>query len=452
MGYNFVPCDRNQELLLAPSLQDWLPEGHLARFLIDVVGQMRVSAFYRQHRSDGWGRAAYEPAMMVTLLFYACCTGTRSSRAIERRCAEDIACRYITAGRCPDHATISRFRADHEQALKSLFKEALRLCVEAGLVKVGVVALDGTKLPADAAGSANRSAEAIEAEVDKMFKEFAETDAVQDSLFGEDKRGDELPEDLSNPKTRLGRLLAAKKRLDDEAQTRQADYQAKQERVDAAIEQTGRRPRGRPPKPPQDQACQPSQVANVTDPDSRIMKRPQGFIQGYNAQAVVAKDQIVLAADVTQDANDLHQLEPMLAQTQQNLVDAGLTKKVGVLLADAGYCSEDNLLHEGPELLIATVKNSEQLRAARQAKPPRGRIPKGLSPRQLMERKLATKRGRDLYRNRSCTVEPVFGQHRERGLDHFSRRGIEACQAEWAFENTCHNLMKLFRSGRGTRR
>jgi transposase len=452
LGYNFVPCDRNQDLLLAPSLEDWLPAGHLARFLIDVVGQMNVSAFYRRHRSDGWGRAAYEPAMMVTLLFYACCTGSRSSRSIERRCAEDIACRYITAGRCPDHATISRFRADHEQDLKALFKEGLRLCVEAGLVKVGVVALDGTKVAANAAGSANRTAEAIEAEVDKMFTELAETDAVQDSLFGEDRRGDELPEDLSNPKTRLGRLRAAKKSLDDKERVRQADYQAKQDRVDAAVAQTGRRPRGRPPKPPEERATQPSKVANVTDPDSRIMKRAQGFIQGYNAQAVVTENQIVVATDVTQDADDHAQLEPMLAQTQQNLLDAGATGKVGVLLADAGYCSEENLLQEGPELLIATTKDAKQRSAAREAKPPRGRIPKGLTPRQLMERKLATKRGRKLYRRRSSTVEPVFGQHRERGLDHFSRRGLEACRAEWAFENTCHNLMKLFRSGKATRR
>ena len=452
MGYNFVACDRNQDLLLAPSLEDWLPAGHLARFLIDVVGQMNVSAFYRRHRSDGWGRAAYEPAMMVTLLFYACCTGSRSSRSIERRCAEDIACRYITAGRCPDHATISRFRADHEQDLKALFKEGFRLCVEAGLVKVGVVALDGTKVAANAAGSANRTAEAIEAEVEKMFTELAETDAVQDSLFGEDKRGDELPEDLSNPKTRLGRLRAAKKSLDDRERARRADYQAKQDRVDAAVAQTGRRPRGRPPKPPEERATQPSKVANVTDPDSRIMKRAQGFIQGYNAQAVVTENQIVVAVDVTQDADDHAQLQPMVVQTQENLLAVGIAAKVGVLLADAGYCSEDNLLSGGPELLIATTKDAKQRRAAREAKPPRGRIPKGLTPRQLMERKLATRRGRVLYRKRSCTIEPVFGQHRERGFDHFSRRGLEACQAEWAFENACHNLLKLFRSGKATRR
>jgi transposase len=450
LGYNFITADRKQDFLLAPSLEDWLPKGHLARFLIDVVAEMKLSAFYAKRRSDGWGRAAYEPSMMVTLLLYAACTGTRSSRAIERRCVEDIAYRYITAGNCPDHATVARFRAGHEEALTGLFKEALRLCAEAGLVSVGVVALDGTKLAANAALAANRTAEGIDKEIEKevrqMLKEMADADAAQDALFGPDKRGDELPEELSNPHSRLERLKAAKQRLERQDKAAQDDYQAKKDRVDKALEETGRRPRGRPPKAPQERAKQPSKQANLTDPDSRIMQGPDGALQGYNAQNVVNENQIVLASDVTQDGNDVRQLAPMLDEANKNLAAAGVSTGIGVLLADAGYNSEENLSVEGPELLIATTKEARQRAATSPA--PRGRIPKGLKPRQLMERKLATKRGRALYRRRACIVEPVFGQHHERGFNQFSRRGLQACRAEWSFENTCHNLLKLWRSGK----
>ena len=207
MAFNFLPCDRDQPYLLPPSLKDWLPEDHLAWFLLDVVDEMDLRPFYAVHREDGWEAPAFEPKMMLTLLLFAYCTGERSSRRIERRCHEDIAFRVITANAAPDHSTIARFRQANEQALAACFTEVLRLCAAAGLVRVGVVALDGTKVEANASLQANRSLEAIEAEVQAMLAEAAATDRAEDDLLGEEVRGDELPHGLA---TRGGRLARRK--------------------------------------------------------------------------------------------------------------------------------------------------------------------------------------------------------------------------------------------------
>lgn len=445
MAHNFISCDRDQQFLLPPSLNEWLPEGHLARFVVSVVGQLDLSAFYKRRRNDGWGRPAFDPAMMVALLLYAYCAGVRSSRQIERKCTEDIAFRFIAANETPDHATIARFRKDNRKALAELFTQGLRLCVEAGLVKLGVVALDGTKVKADAALSANRTRKTIEKEVEKILKEAEATDAQEDDALGKDRRGDELPEELADPTSRLARLKAAQRKLDQDDAERRADYEHKLARIEEHEAKTGKRPKGRPPKPPKDRKRQPSVEANTTDPESRIMKRPQGFIQGYNAQAMATEDQIVIAADVTQDGTDHHQLSPLLEQATSNLKAAGESAEIGTLLADAGYFTDDNAASsksDGPELLIATAKERKQPKLA-----PRGRIPKGLSAKKRMERKLATKRGQRLYKKRSQMIEPVFGQHRTRGLDHFMRRGLEAADCEWKFENAAHNLLKLWRKG-----
>lgn len=445
MAHNFIACDRDQQFLLPPSLKDWLPAGHLARFIASVVEQLDLAAFYERRRNDGWGRPAFDPKMMVALLLYAYCTGVRSARQIERKCTEDIAFRFIAANEVPDHATVARFRKDNDKALAELFTEALRLCVEAGLVKVGAVALDGTKVKADAALSANRTRKSIEDEVTKILAEAEATDAQEDEAHGNNRRGDELPEELADATSRLARLRAAKKRLDEDDAERRADYERKLARIEEHQDKTGKRPQGRPPKPPQDKKKQRSVAANVTDPESRMMKTPQGFIQGYNAQAITTENQIVIAADVTQDGNDHHQLDPMLEQASRNLEASGTSTAIGTLLADTGYYSSDNVTPKdgSPERLIATAKERKQPTVA-----PRGRIPKGLSPKKRMERKLATKRGQSLYKKRSQMVEPVFGQHRTRGLDHFMRRGKDAAACEWKFENTAHNLLKLWRSGR----
>lgn len=447
MAHGYIECDRAQQFLIPPSLDDWLPQDHLARFVVDVVDAMDLSGFFRRKRKDGKGRAAYDPKTMVTLLLYAYCTGVRSSRMIERRCQEDIAFRFITAAKTPDHATVARFRHDHEKHIKVLFIEALRLCAEAGLVKVGLVALDGTKVAADASLAANRTKDAIEKEVNKILSDAAAIDAQEKRDFGNKRRGDELPTELADRAGRLARLGDCKKRLESKDAARHSDYERKAARVAEHQAQTGKRPRGRPPKPPEQKAQQPHAAANVTDPDSRIMKTQKGFIQGYNAQAVATENQIVIAAEVTQDENDLAQLQPMIVAVTDNLKAAGANVAIGTLLADAGYFTDDNVAPcaDGPELLIATIKDRKQRRDERPAA--RGRIPKGLTSKQRMERKLTTKRGRKLYKKRSQIIEPVFGQHRMRDLDHFMRRGRDACDAEWKLENAAHNLLKLWRSG-----
>ena len=410
MAYNFLPCDRNQAYILPPSLADWLPQGHLAWFVLDAVEQIDLQLFYKKYRSDGIGNSAFNPSLMVSLLMYAYCTGERSSRRIERYCQTDVAYKVITANQSPDHSTISRFRKDNEANLKNLFLEVLRLCAETGLVKLGKVSLDGTKIRANASLAANRTLKHLERVVEKMLAEADAKDAEEDKTFGPGKRGDELPEDLRDRKSRLNRLKACKERLEREkAQARQIQ-QAKIEQRQATEEATGQKPCGRRPKSPEE-AENKEAKANVTDPDSRIMKTQKGYVQGLNAQAVVTEGQVIVAEDVTQQANDKQQLHPMLKQAEANRQAVGLKETMGTALADAGYSSDDNFRKVpagGAELLIATQKDWKQ-RKAMQNRPPRGRIPLGLSVTELMERKLRTKRGRELYKWRSRTVEPVFG-------------------------------------------
>lgn len=446
MAYNLVPCDRQQPFLLPPSLEDWLPTDHLARFVIDVVEELDLEPFYRRRREDGWGRAAFDPKMMVALLLYAYCTGVRSSRQIERCLREDVAFRYIAANHCPDHATVARFRADHGTLLEGLFIQALRLCAEAGLVRVGMVALDGKRVKANAAMSANMTRAAIEEEVKAMLAEAAATDTAEDAAYG-DRRGDELPPTLAHGTSRLHRLRQAKAQLDAEDQVRRDAHDQRIAERAAKEAEIGKGLRGRKPSPPQPAK---ERQANVTDPESRIMKTQHGFIQGYNGQAVVTERQIVIASDLTNDQTDVRLLHPMLELARGNLRTAGVAEPIGVLVADAGYYSDANVDAEtpdGPELLIATAKGWRERKAA-QAHPPRGRIPESFTTHQRMGRKLQTKRGQRLYRRRSATVEPVFGQHDTRGLRRLHRRGLDGCRSEWSFENTAHNLLKLWRAGR----
>ncbi|MGH2577121.1 MAG: transposase [Actinomycetota bacterium] len=443
MAFNFLPCDRDQPYLLPPSLKDWLPQDHLAFFLLDAVKEMDLRSFYVGYREDGWGAPAFEPTMMVTLLLYAYCIGERSSRRIERRCQEDIAFRVITANSSPDHSTIARFRQENEQALSVCFTQVLGLCAAAGLVRVGVVALDGTKLEANASLYANRGLEAIDAEVQGMLAEAAATDRREDELVGPDNRGDELPEGLRSREGRLRRLRECKARL--EAEDVRAKYEAELTRRAAIEAETGRRPVGRPPK--LKKPTKNSVVANTTDPDSRVMKRQYTYLQGYNAQAVVSEDHIILAATITQDTVDLHQLHPMLHQARANLAAAGIPKTIGVALADSGYYSEANLAtaeQEGPELLVAVVNERDQRRGEASGKGvfkgPRGRV---------MQGRLATERGRTLYTKRAHTVEPVFGHIKDvRRVRRFARRGLGACDVEWKLVCATHNLLKLWRHSR----
>lgn len=451
MAYNFIECDRDTAYLMPPSLREWLPEGHLAYFIIDAVKQMNLTKFYGKYRSDGCGASAYDPEMMVALMLYTYSQGERSSRNIERGCEIDVALRVITANERPDYSTICRFRSGNEKELKDLFVDILRLCNEAGLVKVGVVALDGTKIKSAAALSANRTREHIREEVERMFREGKAKDEEEDALYGKDKRGDEIPEELRAKESRLKRLQEASERLERESQEKAQKQVAKiAERV-ADEEATGHKKRGRKPKEP-DVKPEEEAKANITDPQSRIMKTRLGYVQGYNAQAVATKEQIIIAAAVTQEANDVRQLKPMLGQVNEELRSAGIEEKIGVALGDAGYWSEENVKNagsDGTELLIATNKDWKQREAMREQPTPRGRIPDGLTAKECMERKLLTKRGRDLYKLRGQTIEPVFGQIKSvRGCDCFMRRGVMAANSEWSLICSTHNLLKLWRSGK----
>jgi len=453
MAYNFLPCDRNQSYLLPPSLTDWLPEDHLAWFVLDAVAQMDLKPFYKKYRTDGVGNSAFNPSMMVALLIYSYCTGERSSRRIEKQCQTDVAYKVITANQYPDHSTISRFRKDNEAHLKTLFLETLRLCVEAGLVKLGKVSLDGTKMEANASLSANRTLKHLEQEIEKMFSEAASQDTQEDEAFGADKRGDEIPEDLRDRHSRIDRLKACQERLEREKTLARQAQQNKIDRRKAKEAATGKPSRGRKPKSPED-AENKEAKANVTDPDSRIMKTRKGYVQGLNAQAVVTEAQVIVAEDVTQQENDQQQLHPMLEQTQSNRRAIGIQEETGVALADAGYCSDENFTKRPAgdvELFVAVQKDYKQRKTTQDPSPADDPIPEGLSPTALMERKLLTERGRELYKLRGQTVEPVFGQIKDvRGFDRFMQRGIDACRSEWSLICATHNLLKLWRSAKAS--
>lgn len=451
MSYNFIECNRSQIYLMPPSLTEWLPENHLSWFVLEAVEQMDLSGFYEKYREDGWGRAAYEPSMMVALLLYAYSLGERSSRQIERLCEVDIAFRVVTANRRPDHTTINRFRQENEEKLKELFTAVLRLCAEAGLVKVGLIALDGTKIKANASLAANRTEAHIKKEVEKILAEAAAKDKEEDEKYGKDKRGDELPDDLKNRKKRLARLKECWERLEREAREKVEQQQEKIEQRQREEEMSGVKKRGRKPKEPEE-INKKEKKANVTDPESRIMKTKNGYAQGYNAQAVATEEQIIVAAEVTQEENDVKQLQPMLKEIKKNLKEVGVDEEIKAGLMDAGYWSEDNIKEEGNkgmELLMATKKEWKQRQAIREGPRPRGRIPLGISLAGRMERKLLTKRGWCLYRKRSPMIEGVFGQIKEvRRCDRFMRRGIEASRSEWNLVCATHNLLKLWRSGK----
>ena len=449
MGYNFRPVERDQQFLLAPSLREWLPEDDLAWVVLDAVGELDLSAIRARYRADGWGAAAYDPAMMVALLLYAYAQGERSSRQIESRCRRDIAYRVISANQLPDHATIARFRADHEAALGELFGQVLRLCAEAGLGRLGLIALDGTKIAAATSLGANRSADELDAEIARMLAEAATVDATEDAAHGPDRHGDELPAELSRRDDRLARFQEARRQL------AAAEASAVQR-----TSQTGRHPRrATPPQTPSGERSdgppsgrRPTSALerrvgwterNPTDPDSRKMKASGGWIQGYNGQVAVAEDGLVLAAELTNDANDVNRLEPMVEATRSNLAGAGISRPIGTLLADAGYWSEVNVAaverSGGPRLLIAPMRPTT--RASR------GRFP----ARARMHRRLATPSGRARYRRRGAIVEPVFGQLKEaRHIRRLSRRGQSACQSEWRLIWATHNLLKLWRHKRAT--
>src|SRR3954468_12863890 len=389
MGLRFIPCDRDQSFLMPPDVRDWLPENHLAWFVLAAVEEMDLYRFYAAHRVDGKSRPAYEPAMMVALLLYAYARGIRSSRVIERACIEDVALRVVAAQQRPDHATIPRFIEHHETALADLFGEVLLLCAKSGLASVGVIAIDGTKVQANASRNANVDYAQLAREI---IEEAKAVDAADDELYG-DHRGDELPEELVTSQGRRGWLREAKRRLEAERDAAPAPVpRSRPERVKEAkrrLEEelftevraneayeayrardrmrNGRRlgthSRPKPYTPP----ATPEGRINTTDPDSRVVKGLRGFIQGYNAQAVTNEQQIVIAAEVMTAAPDFGHLEPMLDATRRELQATGVDETPGVVLADAGYWHQrqmERAIANGSQVLIPPDTSKTQDAAA----------------------------------------------------------------------------------------
>jgi hypothetical protein len=378
------------------------------------------------------------------VLLYAYAVGVRSSRQIERRCIEDLAFRVLAGNQAPDHVTIARFRVRHEAALAGFLVQSLRLCAAAGMVRVGTVALDGTKLAGNAAERANRTHDKLEEEVAEILRQAAQADQRDDGEHG-DGRGDELPAELASKAGRLARLRQAKAQLEAEAAARQQRYQQRVAELAAAARAKGKQPKARIKPRRRDEAPNPKRVANVTDPDSRLVHTRKGSLQGYNAQAVTTMEQLIVAAELTQQANDLQQLQPMLAATTATLAAAGIAERPGTLLADAGYWTIANLtaLPGAPELLIPPARHGRQGKPRKDGKPSESRSDR---LRAAMTTKLASDEGKACYAKRKQTVEPVFGQVKDvRGARRFQRRGLRACAAEWKLLCGTHNLLKLWR-------
>jgi transposase len=461
MGQRFVACDREQSFLMPPDVREWLPESHLAWFVIDAVGEMNLDVFYAAYRLDGRARPAYDPAMMVALLLYAYARGTRSSRVIERACFEDVAFRVIAAQQTPDHATIARFVERHQQPLAGVFGEVLTLCARSGLAQVGVLAVDGTKVQANASRNENLDYEQLAREI---VEEVIATDAAEDELFG-DRRGDELPPEFSTSAGRRGWLREAKKRLEAERsadpqpvprdrpkRVKQAKRRLDEElwtevRANAAYEAW--RARGiaadgsrrmapgtiKPFTPPEI----PEGRINLTDPDSKVVKALRGWIQGYNAQAVTNEHQIVVAAEIETVGGDFGHLEPMLDAAQHELHAAGVTDTPGVLLADAGYWHGEQMQRITDRGIQVLIPPDTSRKRTTRRNWDGGRY-------DAMRDLLTSDRGGELYRKRQPMIEPVFAQMKfNRGLDRFKRRGRGAVRTEWRLITATHNLLKLHR-------
>lgn len=448
MAHFFREPDRRQRFLLPVDMMDWLPEGDIVHVIIDAVGLMDLSEFEATCKVGRAGQPPFAPAMLLALLIYAYSHGVRSSRAIERLCRRDAGYRFIVGDDVPDHTVIARFRQRHAERMKGVFLQVLDLCREAGLIRLGLVALDGTRIKANAALDANRTASTIEEQISRVLAEAEAADAREDRQFGPEASGPAMPGELKRRGDRLARLKACQEKLRAQAVAAAIRQQDKIAAREAEEQATGKRKRGRKPKEP-DPSVDPDTVANPTDPESGILKTRRGWVQGYNAQAVVTTGQIILAADVTTEANDVHQLTGMLDQAQAN-VEASLGEEavLGAAVADAGYWSEANAVSqtEECELFIATQKDRKQRAALREAPAPRGRMPKSMTARERMDRKLRTRRGRALYRQRGAAVEPVFGQMKDRqDAGRFSMRGLERCRGEWQLQAAVHNLRKLHR-------
>lgn len=448
----FRPYQPEQTLLLPPSIEEWLPAGHLARFVREVVSELDLRAIEEAY-AEGPGQPPYHPRLMVTLLLFAYSTGTYSSRRMAAKLVDDVAYRFLAAGNAPDFRTLSDFRKTHGAALNGLFVQVLQLCAESGLVKLGRVAVDGTKVKANAskhrAMSYARMSEreaALQAQVAELLARAQATDEAEDAQYGEDRRGDELPEELQRAEGRLAKIRAAKAALEEQAREQAVqdaaeanERQAERERKE---QQNGRRFAGKPLKVPDPEQAKPAPKTqrNFTDPESRIQKTADGFIQGYTA--VLAVDdvaQVIVAQHVTPNGPEQHELIPAVEMIERVLGD-----RPDQVVADAGYWSEANVEQLEAQGIDTYIARGRMKHGEPALPPPRGRIPAKLSVAERMQRKLRTKAGHAVYARRKAIVEPVNGQIKQaRGFRQFLRRGLERVGQEWSLVCTAHNLLKL---------
>ncbi len=435
MSKTYRPYHPDQEYLLPPNLRDWLPDGHLAYFVSDVVDNLNLCAMDAVYGNEPRGQPPYDPRMMTKLLVYGYCVGVFSSRRIEQRVAEDIAFRVLAAGNAPNFRTISDFRKIHLATLEGLFEQVLKIALAAGAMKLGRVALDGTKVKASASkhkamsyGRMKEKEQQIRAEVRELLAQAEVADAAEDALYGADQRGDELPAELQRRETRLQKIREAQRALEQRARQK-----AKEE--------------GKPAAEVKQAKPEAKDQHNFTDPESRIMRGSDGFVQGYNAQAAVEPAlQLIVGQSVTPAANDKEQIEPMV-----EVIEEQSGQRPTAILADSGYCSENNLEHlEAPDRpdckIDAYIATNKQKHGERRQVCPRGPLPKNATRVERMKRKLQTKAGRAVYAARKTMVEPVFGQIKQaRGFRQFLLRGLAKVRGEWALVCLTHNILKLHR-------
>jgi transposase len=426
MAKTYRPYAPEQALLLPPSLRDWLPEQHLAFFVSDLIDQLDVSAITAVYEDEERGYPPYHPVMLTKVLVYAYCVGVFSSRRIQRRLLEDVAFRVLAAGNAPDFRTIADFRKTHLAALQGFFEQVLRLARELGTPRVGRVAIDGSKIKANAskhkAMSYDRMRDKqrqLRDEVKQLLAEAEAADAAEDAEYGADRSGDELPAELQRRESRLKRIREAKRAL---------EARAKEEAAAAGQPTDGAKP-------------DPKAQYNFTDPESRIMKGPDGFVQAYNVQIAVDDLQLILGQAVTQETNDKKQLLPMIATIAQQSGDTPTQ-----VLADAGYCSDANLTAIADTPIDAYISTRKQKHGERPGPCPRGPLPKTATIIDRMSRKLHTKAGAAVYAARKGIVEPVIGQIKHaRGFRQFLLRGVDQVRGEWSLVCTTHNILKLHR-------
>lgn len=455
---SFRAYDPDQVLMMAPSLRDWVPDGDLAHFVSDLVesGALDLSAIYASYE-DERGFPPYDPRLMIKLLVYGYANGVMSSRKLERATYRDVAVRMLCADQHPDYRSIARFRKRHLGALGELFVQALGLCRKADMVGLGALALDGTKLRANASrrkamshGRMVKAEEqlddeiaALRARVDALLAEAEVTDAAEDERFGADRRGDELPAELQRRESRLAKIREAKAALEAEARERE---EARRDALQAEGKKPRTPPGGRDPFAPK-----PAAQRNFTDPDSKIMKTSDGsFHQCYNGQAVVdGQAQVIVVAELSDLAPDCPQLAAALDQLDANIAAIGAELAHGATLAaDAGYFSDDNIVITAGRGLDPHIATGRQKHSDPAPIAPRGPIPKDATPKQRMARKLKTKKGQAVYARRKSIVEPVFGQMQTvQDAKRLLLRGEPAARAQWRFHCAIHNLLKLHRAG-----